>query len=200
MALRSSRVLLALLTIPLAAAPEAAAQWAITVGVAAPRFWGGSREPGGSRSFRPYRPTILGAGFERSWRGGGIGVGAYHSSTSLALEGPDAAVIAKNALELSGVMAEVSLGIGAIGQTVRLMVSAGSLVEVWHLAGGPSHTRAGLAASLGAQVEMGGRWSGAIGVGAAVTASPFSKNDLDVGFRPSALWRREVSGRLRFRL
>jgi hypothetical protein len=80
------------------------------------------------------------------------------------------------------------------------VLSGGPVVEVWSLAGESSNTRAGFAGSVGIQIAMGGRFSGVIKAGAAVTASPFSTSSLDAGFRPSALWRRELGGSLRLRL
>lgn len=86
----ASRVLPAILTLTLlaAASSQAAAQWALTADAGAARFWGGSRESAGNRSFRPYRPTFLGIGVERAANRVGIDLRAYHAHASLALEAP----------------------------------------------------------------------------------------------------------------
>lgn len=81
-----------------------------------------------------------------------------------------------------------------------MIAYGGPVIEAWSLAGESSNVRTGFAASIGMQIALGGRWSGQIRAGAAVTASPFSKHDLDAGFSPVALWRREVGGGLRYRL
>ena len=74
---------------------EAAAQWTASVDVSAARFWGGSREVDGDRSFRPYRPTIVGLGLERPVRGVNIGVRGYYGSASLGLEGTEGVAAVK---------------------------------------------------------------------------------------------------------
>jgi len=191
-----------LLTLSLfaAASREATAQWTLTSEVGSPRFWGGSHEESGGRSFRPYRPTIAGLGLERSGRSIGVAIHGYYASASLALEGADAVVAVKNALDLYGVAMEVSGRVASVGTASHLMLYAGPLVEVWSLAEETSHVRAGFAAAIGLQVPIGKRWSAAVRAGAAVSGSPFAAEDLDAGFVPRSLWRREVSGRLRYRL
>lgn len=190
-----------LLALLLAAAPHrAAAQWVLSADVTAPRFSGGSsRQPDG-RSFRPYRPTLAGVGLERSGRAGGVGLHGYYASASLALEGADAVVAVKNALDLYGASLEVSGRLATLGTASRLMLYAGPLVEVWRLAEETSRVRGGFAAAIGLQVSIGNRWSVVMRAGAAVSGSPFAAEDLDAGFVPRPLWRREVSGRLRYRL
>ena len=189
------------LTLPLAAVSrEAAAQWAASADVTAARFWGGSRELKGDRSFRPYRPTIVGIGLERQVLGVSVGVRGYYASASLALEGTDAVAAVKDALDLHGLAVELSHSIATLGEAARVVVYGGPVIDVWDLADQSSRTQAGFTGSIGLQVALGGRFSGVIKAGVAVTASPFSTSDLDAGFEPRALWRREVSGRLRYGL
>ena len=162
------------LTLLLAAVShEAAAQWAASADVTAARFWGGSRELEGDRSFRPYRPTIVGLGLERQVFGIYVGVRGYYASTSLALEGADAVAAVKGALDLHGIAVELSHGIATLGEAVRVVVYGGPVIEVWDLADQSSRTQAGFTGSIGLQVALGGRVSGVIRAGAAVTASPF---------------------------
>ena len=189
------------LTLLLAAVShEAAAQWAANADLTAARFWGGSRELEGDRSFRPYRPTIIGLGLERQVLGISVGVRAYYSRASLALEGTDAVAAVKDALDLHGVALELSQGFATLGEAAHAVVYGGPVIEVWDLAGQSSRTQAGFTGSIGLRIALGKRLSGVIKAGAAVTPSPFSTSDLDPGFEPRALWRREVSGRLRYRL
>ena len=190
-----------ILTILLAAVShEAAAQWVLSADVTAARFWGGSHEVAGDRSFRPYRPTILGIGLERPLLGIRIAVRGYYASASLALEGREAFAGVKSALDLHGVAVELSYPIASLGESVRVMIYGGPVIEVWDLADQSSNTRAGAGGSIGLQVALGRRLTGVFKTGVAVTSSPFAMTDLAAGFEPRALWRREVSGRLRYRL
>lgn len=190
-----------LLALLLTAAPQrAAAQWALSADVTVPRFSGGSSEEPGGRSFRPYRPTIAGLGLERSGRSISVAMHGYYASASLALEGDDAVVAVKNALDLYGVAMEVSGRLATVGTDSHLLLYAGPLVEVWSLAEETSHVRGGFAAAIGLQVAIGRRWWAVIRAGAAVSGSPFAAEDLDTGFVPRTLWRRELSGGLRYRL
>ena len=175
---------------------EAPAQWAISADVTAARFWGGSQEVQGDRGFRPYRPTIVGLGIERRLLDMNVGLRGYHASASLALEGTEAVAAIRNALDLHGLALEVSGSITTLG-AVSVVIYGGPSIEVWDLADESSSTHAGLSASVGLQAALGGRFSGVLKAGAAVTGSPFSTTELEVGFERRALWRREVSGRVR---
>lgn len=190
-------VALVLLT---AAPPGAAAQWVVGADITTAKFWGGSAEVAGDRSFRPYRPTFVGVGVER--RGGriGIGVRGYFASSSLALEGDEAIVVGKSAFDVYGVVAEASVALGRLGESAVVVARAGPVLESWKPDGQPSVFRAGFGGSVGLQVALGERWSGVVGAGAAVTGSPFTREDLDPAFHPRALWRREVRGTLQYRL
>ena len=147
------RLVSCLLALLLAAAPHrAAAQWTLSADITASRFSGGSSEESGGPAFRPYRPTIAGLGLEKSGRSIGVGFHAYYSSASLALEGPDAVVAIKSALDLYGAAIEVSGRLATLGTDSYLMFSGGPIVEVWSLAAETSHVRAGFAAAVGLQV------------------------------------------------
>lgn len=183
-----------------AASSEAAAQWSVSADVTAARFWGASEEAHGDRAFRPYRPTIVGIAMERSFTTMRVGVRGYYGSVSLALEGGDAIVAVKDALSVCGTALEVSRPIATLGTDSRLLIVGGFLIESWSLAGETSHVRAGFSTGVGLQVSVGGRWRAVARGGIAVSGSPFSETDLDAGFVPRALWRREVAGRLQFRL
>jgi hypothetical protein len=190
-----------ILPLLVAAVPRgAAAQWGASVAIGAARFWGGSREVNGNRSFRPYRPTIFGIGLDRELLGFNLCVQAYYANASLALEGADGFAGITDGLDLHGVALEASRTIGRLGQAVTPMVSGGPVIELWDLADQSSSTHVGITGSLGLQIALGRRFTGVITAGVTVTGSPFSPSDLEAGFESRALWRRDVSGRLRYRL
>jgi hypothetical protein len=180
--------------------PPAAAQWTLGMGIGAPRFSGGAVEPATGRSLRPYRPTVWELGVDRAGSRVGVGLRAHYASSSLALEGSDALAAVKNAIALYGVDPELSVRIGRLGPEGIVRLFAGPLFEIWELPDAGSHLRVGLAASLGLEVPFGGRWAGSARIGAAVTPSPFAREDLDESLEPRTLWRREAAAGVRYRL
>ncbi len=178
----------------------AVAQWTVGAGVRAPRFSGGSVESGTGNSLRPYRPTLVELSLHLDGRRVGLGLRAHYASSSLAFEGPEALAAIKDALTVYGLQPELSLRVGRLGPSSALRVFAGPLVEVWQLPDVGSHVRMGLAASVEIEVPFGARWMGSAGVGAAVSSSPFRREDLNVGLEPRALWRREALAGLKYRL
>ncbi|HEY8257141.1 MAG TPA: hypothetical protein VIG08_05755 [Gemmatimonadales bacterium] len=183
-----------------AASTEVAAQWSVGTDITVARFWGGSQEEHGDRAFRPYRPTIIGILLEGSVGPMRVGVHGYYGSVSLALEGGEAVVAVKDALSVHGAAVEVSRPVATLGTDSRFVIVGGFLIESWSLAGETSHVRAGFSVGAGLEVSLGGRWRAVGRGGIAVSGSPFSETDLDAGFAPRTLWRREVTGRLQFRL
>jgi hypothetical protein len=179
----------------------ATAQWAVSIGIRAPRFSGGAVEPATGLSLRPYRPTVVEAGLDRSGRRVGMGVWIHYASSSLAFEGSDGLSAVKDALTVYGARPFVALQVARLGPEGILRLTGGPLLEVWKLPDVGSRTRIGVAAGLELAVPFGGRWSGAARIGGAVTpGSPFTHNDLDPSLEPRALWRREVGASLRYRL
>lgn len=179
----------------------AAAQWVVSIGVRAPRFSGGAVEPATGLSLRPYRPTVIEAGLDRSGSRVGMGVWVHHASSSLAIEGADALSAIKDALTVYGAEPFVAVRVARLGSEGILRVTGGPLLEVWRLPDVGSRTRLGVAAALDLAVPFGGRWSGGARLGVAVTpGSPFTREDLDPNLEPRALWRREVAASLRYRL
>jgi hypothetical protein len=179
----------------------ASAQWAVSIGVRAARFSGGAVEPATGLSLRPYRPTIIEAGLDRSGPRVGVGVRVHYASTSLALEGPEGLSAIKDALTVYGAQPFVALRVGRLGPDGIVRLAGGPLLEVWKLPDVGSRTRAGVGAALELAVPFGERWSGLARVGAAVTpGSPFTREELDPDLEPRALWRREVAASLRYRL
>jgi hypothetical protein len=179
----------------------ATAQWAVGIGIRAPRFSGGAVEPATGLSLRPYRPTVIEAGVDRSGRRVGMGVRVHYASSSLAFEGPDGLSAVKHALTVYGAEPFVSLRVVPLGPQGIVRITGGPLLEVWKLPDIGSRTRLGVAAALELAVPFGGRWSGVARMGGAVTpGSPFNREDLDPSLEPRALWRREVGASLRYRL
>jgi hypothetical protein len=180
---------------------SSAAQWTLAAEIGSARFWGGSAEVGGDRSFRPYRPTLVGLGLAYAQSNVGVGVHVHYAGSSLALEGKEALVASKGVLHLYGISPEVSLPVTRLGPDVRMRLYAGPLIEVWQLANEISHLRMGAAASVGLEVPLGVRLAGTLRAGMAVTpASPFAREDLDASYEPRALWRRTLSTSLAYRL
>jgi len=178
-----------------------AAQWALAAEISSARFWGGSAEVGGERSFRPYRPTLIGFGVGYSRGNVGVGVRFHYMGSSLALEGKEAVVASKGVLDVYGISPEISFPVTRLGPEGRVRLYAGPLIEVWKLADEISHVRMGAAAAVGLEVPLGDRLVGTLRAGMAITpASPFAQDDLDPSYEPRALWRRTLSTSLAYRL
>jgi hypothetical protein len=196
-----SLAMLAATLLAAAPLPAAHAQWSLAVGLRAARFSGGAEEPATGRSLRPYRPTLLEAGVSRWGKPVGVGVRVYYASSSLALEGAEGVAAVKDAIEVFGLTPEVSARISQLGPDGVLRAFAGPVLEIWKLADMDSRLRVGVSASLGLEVPFGGRWSGEARLGAGVLpASPFTDEDLDPALRRRALWRREITAELSYRL
>jgi len=198
----STRARAALISLLLSlAASGLSAQWGVATGIRAPRFSGGAVEPATGRSLRPYRPTMWEFEVDRMGRRVGVGLRLNYASSSLALEGEDALAAVKDALEVYGIDPEVSLRMTRVGPHGVVRLYAGPLFEVWKLPDVSSRCRVGFGLSVGLEVQFGGRWVGSARLGGAVTpSSPFTEDDLDDSLEPRALWRREASAALHYRL
>jgi hypothetical protein len=178
----------------------AQAQWTVSAGLRAARFSGGAEEVATTRSLRPYRPTQFEIGVGRRQGRVGVGLRVSYASSSLALEGSDGLAAFKDALSYYAFQPELTVQVARLGPEGRLHLYGAPLIEVWKLADAGSRTRGGLTFGAGLEMGFGGRWSGLLRAGGAVTPrSPFTRNDLDPAFEPRTLWRREVSGALQFR-
>jgi hypothetical protein len=177
------------------------AQWTLAAEIGSARFWGGSAEVGGHRSFRPYRPTLVGLGVGYAGSSLGVGVRFHYAGASLALEGKEAVVASKGVLDVYGVSPEVSVPVTRLGPEGRVRLYAGPLIELWKLASEISHLRVGAAVAVAFEVPLGLRLAGTLRAGIAVTpASPFAREDLNPSYEPRALWRRTLSTSLAYRL
>ena len=191
--------LLSLLLV-LSPATPASGQWSVGMSVGAARFSGGAEEPATGRSLRPYRPTTFQVGVARFTGRIGMELRLHYASSSLAFEGKEAVAAIKDVLEVYGASPEFSFRLARVGSDAVLRAYAGPVFEVWKLDEFTSHSRVGAAASLGLDLPFGGRWSGSARLGAAVMRSPFEAEDLEEGLEPKALWRREVSAGLNYRM
>jgi hypothetical protein len=178
------------------------AQWILTAEVGAARYWGGSVENSPPhRAFRPYRPTVIVAGLTRRTGWIDLGVRLHYAGSSLALEGSDAVVSAKGVIDVYGAAAELSVGLARLSAGGGVRLSAGPLVEVWKLADDVSRVRGGVEGGVSLELPLDGRLAAEVrGGGAVLPDSPLSADVLVEGFEPRALWRRELSLGIRYRL
>lgn len=176
-------------------------QWAASIELGSDRFWGGSIENSGERrSFRPYRPTTLGIGLERRSSRLGLGLRLRYTAAGMALEGEGAVAVINGVFDVYSVSPEVVYRLAVLGAESEVQLRAGPLFEVWNIIDEESRTLLGAQAGLSLRVPLGGRFAGLVAAGAAVTPSPFVRNQLDPNFEPRALWRRGVTGRLEYRI
>src|SRR5918994_1580855 len=154
-------------------------QWSVGAEVGADRFWGGSIEnTEDERSFHPYRPTTLGAHVQWERHNLGVGIRLGYMSAGLALEGADAAVVAKNVFSVYSMAPEVLYRVAIVGPANRL----------------------GVQGRLALHVPLGLKLEGVLSAGAALMPSPFAKGQLEPPFERRALWRRSLTAGLQYRL
>ena len=176
-------------------------QWSVGAEVGADRFWGGSLEnTEDERSFRPYRPTTVGARVQ--WEGSNLGVGIRlgYFSAGMALEGTDAIVVAKNVFSVYSVAPEILYRVAVLGPANRLLLRAGPLLEMWTALDEESETRLGVHGALALQVPLGWKLEATVSAGAALIPSPFAEDQLDPPFERRPLWRRRFTAGLQYRL
>ena len=176
-------------------------QWALTAEVGADRFWGGSIENAPEhRSFRPYRPTTFGVGLERRAGRLGAGLRLRYASSSLALEGDDAVVVAKGIFTVYSAAPEIVYQVISVGAANHLVLHGGPLFEVWSVADEDSQARVGIQSAVSFNLPVAGRLAGSVTAGAALITSPFEEGQLDPSFERRALWRRRFAVGLEYRL
>jgi|SRR5918994_337915 hypothetical protein len=176
-------------------------QWSVGAEVGADRFWGGSIEnTEDERSFHPYRPTTLGAHVQWERHNLGVGIRLGYMSAGLALEGADAAVVAKNVFSVYSMAPEVLYRVAIVGPANRLLLRAGPLLELWKAFHEEPETRLGVQGRLALHVPLGLKLEGVLSAGAALMPSPFAKGQLEPPFERRALWRRSLTAGLQYRL
>ena len=192
---------LSMLGVLLAPPTSALAQWSVSVSVESDRFWGGSLENGPEqKSFRPYRPTVFGAGVERRLGNAALGLRVRYAEASLGLEGEEAVIAAKNVFSVLGVAPEVSYQVATLGPGNRLLVHAGPLIEFWHPIDEKWRTRFGGQAAVSLLVPLGSRFGLSVGGNLAVISSPFRSDELLDQYDLRALWRRGFAAGLQYGL
>jgi hypothetical protein len=180
---------------------SAMAQWSANIEVGADRFWGGSVENAPEhRSFRPFRPTTFGLGIERRPGNLGLGLKLQYASAGLGLEGGDAFAAINGVFTRFSASPELVYRIGQLGSVNELLIHAGPLFETWSVTDEETQLRLGVQGALSLSVPFGRRFAGSLSAGAALTPSPFGKNQLDSNFERRALWRRRMAAGLEFRL
>lgn len=181
--------------------PVARSQWVIGLEVGSERFWGSSREIADPhRSFRPYRPTMLGVGLERRGQRLGAALHLRYAGASIALEGEDAAVVVKGVFSQYHASPELIYRIATLGSANDLRLHAGPVFEVWSIEGEDAQLRAGIQGAVSLRIPLGGRFAGSLTAGAAVMASPLSDEQLIDGYERRALWRRSVAAGVEYEL
>lgn len=181
-------------------------QWRVGAEVGAARFWGGSEDTGGnSTSLRPYRPTTFGLGLERQTGRYAAGLQVRYAEASLALEGPDRAVLAEGVFTIVSISPELAVRIATLGPVNQLRLHAGPLFERWDIIDQDSRTRVGAQGSVSLDVPLGGRFDGVALAGIALIPSPYEEGELDLGggaptYDLKTLWRRSFALGLRYQL
>jgi hypothetical protein len=182
------------------------AQWRAGVEIGAARFWGGSLDTSGDEtSIRPYRPTTFGIGLERQSGRYGVGLQMHYTKASLALEGPEAIVVAEGAFKIVSISPEMAFQIAMLGPGNQLRLHAGPLLEIWNLVDQGARTRLGAQGAASLDIPLGKHLGGVVLAGIAVTPSPYKEGELDLGAgAPSydlrVLWRRRFALGLRYEL
>jgi hypothetical protein len=123
-----------------------------------------------------------------------------YAGASLALEGEDAAVLAKGVFKHYQASPELVYRLANLGSTNQLRLHAGPVFELWSIEGEESQLRAGVQGAMSLRIPVGGRLAASLTAGAAVTPSPFSDTQLIDGYERRALWRRSVVAGLEYRL
>jgi hypothetical protein len=176
-------------------------QWSVSLAVGSDRFWGGTLETGPERkSFRPYRPTVLGAGVEHFAGRIGLGLRIRYAQASLSLEGKEAVVAAKGAFKMIGIAPELSYQIATLGAQNRLLLHAGPVVEFWQPSDEDWRTQIGAHGAASLLIPLGERLGLSFEGSLAVVSSPFHADDLDNLYDIRPLWRRGFAAGMQYRL
>jgi hypothetical protein len=189
------------LALLIATPSQARSQWSVSLAVESDRFWGGSLENAPEhKSFRPYRPTVFGAGLQRQAGSIGLGVRVRYTEASLGLEGSDAVVALKGAFTVVGIAPEVSYRIVTLGPGNQLRIHLGPLVEFWDPIDVEGRTRLGAQGAVSLGVPLGGPFTLSLGGSLALISSPFEPDELIDGYERRALWRRGFAAGLQYQL
>ena len=197
---RVSVLALCLLAAPL---PRLVGQWSVAVEAGMAGFAGGSTDTAAATdpgSFRPYYPATVLVRLDRRWSRIGVGIGLLYCSAGVAEESSEFAVVAKDLLELYEIAPEASVLVAKPGPGGALRVHVGPVLDLWFPKGDSRRTRPGGHATISLEWALGGRLTGALRAGLALTGSAFDEGELPSRFERRAMWRRSLSGGVRVRL
>jgi hypothetical protein len=190
-----------LVVLPWLSPEPALAQWFVGLEIGSERYWGGTIETTpDERSFRPYRPTVLVAVLERRSGSVGAALRLKYADASLALEGSDAVVAVKDVFTVVSAAPEISYRLLTLGLENELRLHAGTLFEYWSVEEEDSRIRVGAHGAVSLTLPVGGGFALSLAAYGAVIGSPFEETELLETYERRALWRRGVSGGLRYRL
>jgi hypothetical protein len=191
----------ALLVLPWLLPESALAQWFVGLEIGSERYWGGTIETTpDERSFRPYRPTVLATVLERRSGAVGAALRLKYADASLALEGSDAVVAVKDVFTVVSAAPEITYRLTTLGLQNELRLHAGPLFEYWSVEEEDSRTRVGAHGAVSLTLPFGRGFALSLAAYGAVIGSPFEESELLEMYERRALWRRGVSGGLRYRL
>jgi hypothetical protein len=194
----------AALAVWLFGAAPLAAQWSAGVEVGMLRFWGTSIDtvtPGDPTRARPSPSTSFSVKVQRDFGWVGVGIGVLYSKGGAGVENATVAVEEKNLIKVYEVAPEVSFRITMPGAGGALRLRVGPLFDRWSFTGGDgTRRRVGARAAVSLDWPLGGRWTGSLQGGAAVSTSVFNVEDLPPEFGRQVTWRRAVSAGLQVRL
>jgi hypothetical protein len=185
------------------AAAPLAAQWSVGAEVGMLRFWGTSIDtvtPGDPSRARPSPSTSYAVRVQRQVGRIGLGIGVLYSKGGAGVEQGSVAIDEKGLLKLYEVAPEVSFLVAKPGPGGGLRLRVGPMYDRWSLKGGTNPRRVGAHAAVSLDWPLGGRWTGSLEGGAAVSAGVFEEEDLPPEYVRRATWWRSISTGVRVRL
>jgi hypothetical protein len=176
-------------------------QWTAGLEIGANRYWGGSAYTGGdSRSFHPYRPTAFGFGIEHKRKQFAYGLQVRYAEAALALEGPAGTAAVGGVFTVVSISPEIVYRLATLGPVTEVRLHAGPLLEIWGTIDEKTKGHLGAQSAVSFDLPLGGRFSGSVLGGLALTPSVFEEGQLGVDFEPRALWQRRFAVGLHYRL
>jgi hypothetical protein len=123
----------------------------------------------------------------------------------LALQGPEEVVAVNDAFTIVGIYPEVAVRLATVGPGNQFRVHAGPLFEVWDIIDQDSRTRVGVQGAVSLDVPLGEHVVGTVLGGGAISPSPYTDGELDLGggapsYELRTLWRRRFALGIAYRL
>jgi len=129
-----------------------------------------------------------------------LAVGVSTASTSLIVEDDTVSVGIKGAFRIVELMPEVAVRLTTTSAGAAVWLEAGPLLGVWLPEGGEGRVRGGAFGGLGVTVPLLARVTGAFGVRATFSASPFEETELVPDFARCTASRVTAQAGVRYRL